>query len=135
MITLHTDERGIVVSWIIKVVLGIAIVGLAAVEGGSIMFTKLGVQDAAESGATAGVEVLTQNPRDCRGAGQVAATAVIDRDSEIEASAVKWTCFTDGRFRLTVKKEASTILIGRISAIEDWAQVEGGATASPGIGI
>jgi Flp pilus assembly protein TadG len=135
MTTLHTDQRGMVVSWLIKVVVGIAIVGLAAVEGGSIMFTKLGVQDAAESGATAGVEVLTQNPRDCQGAGQVAATAVIDRDSEIEASAVKWTCFTDGRFRLTVKKEASTILIGRISAIEDWAQVKGRATASPSIGI
>jgi Flp pilus assembly protein TadG len=131
----HADQRGIVATWLIKVVLGIAIVGLAAVEGGSILFTKLGVQDAAESGATAGVEVLTRSPRDCRGAGQVAAAAVIERDSEIEPSAVAWTCFPDGRFRLTVKKEASTILVGRISAIEDWARVEGRATASPGIGI
>jgi Flp pilus assembly protein TadG len=127
----HADERGIVVSWLIKVVLGIALVGLVFVEGGSIVFTKLQVQDTAESGATAGVGYLSQNPADCNGAGEVAATTVNDKDPEVQITEIN--CLQDGRFRLSVRKEASTILVGQISAIENWAVAQSTATARPAV--
>ena len=41
------------------------------------------------------------------------------------------TCLPDRRFRITVRKEASTIVVGRISPIESWAVAETTATAQP----
>jgi hypothetical protein len=76
VISLHADQRGIVVSFLIRVLLGIAIVGLVFVEGGSIVFTKLRVQDTAESGANSGVGALSTSPADCTSAGAMAAQTV-----------------------------------------------------------
>ncbi|MGH2678382.1 MAG: hypothetical protein ACRDHB_08490 [Actinomycetota bacterium] len=110
-------------------VLGILLVGLIFVEGGSIMFTELKVRDTAESGANAGVGYLMQNPGECRGAGQIAAQAVTDKDPDIEVLGM--TCPSDGRFRITLRQEASTIVVGRISPIESWAVAKTTATAQP----
>jgi Flp pilus assembly protein TadG len=127
--SLHADQRGIVVSFLIRVLLGIAIVGMVFVEGGSILFTKLRVQDTAESGANSGVGALSTNPGECTAAGTVAAQTVHDKDPEIEITG--FTCLPDGRFRITVQKEASTIVVKNISAIEDWALARSTATARP----
>jgi hypothetical protein len=131
MMPLHRDERGIVASWLIKVILGIAVIGLVFVEGGSILFAKFSAQDAAETGANAGIEALASNPRDCQGAVDVASAKVHERDPEIRVVAEKTTCLPGGSFRMRVRKEAATIVVGRISAISDWATVEGDATADP----
>jgi Flp pilus assembly protein TadG len=129
MTSLHADQRGIVVSFLLQVVLGIFLVGLIFVEGGSILFTELKVRDTAESGANAGVGYLSQHPGECQGAGQTAALAVTDKDPDMEILGM--TCLPDGRFRITVRKEASTIVVGRISPIESWAVAKTTATARP----
>ena len=41
------------------------------------------------------------------------------------------TCLRDERFRITVRKEASTIAVGRISTIESVAVAKATATARP----
>jgi Flp pilus assembly protein TadG len=127
MTSLHADQRGMVASFLVKVVLGIFLVGLIFVEGGSIMFTELKVRDTAESGANAGVGYLSQTPGQCQGAGQIAGQAVTDKDPDIEIMGM--TCLPDGRFRITVPKEASTVVVGRITAIDSWAMAKTTATA------
>jgi Flp pilus assembly protein TadG len=131
MTTLHTDQRGIVASFLVKALLGIAIAGLLFVEGGSIVFTKLKVQDTAESGATAGVGYLTSNPGECAPAGDIAVQAVLDKDPTVKVTG--FTCLPDGRFRITVQKDAATILVGKISATEKWALARSTATAKPAV--
>jgi hypothetical protein len=131
VISLHADQRGIVVSFLIRVLVGIALVGLVFVEGGSILFTKLRVQDTAESGANSGVGALSTSPADCTAAGAMAAQTVHDKDPEIEITG--FTCLPDGRFRISVRKEASTIVVGKISAIERWAVARSTATARPAV--
>jgi hypothetical protein len=93
------------------------------------MFTELKVRDTAESGANAGVGYLSQNPGECQGAGQIAAQAVTDKDPDIDVLGM--TCLPDGRFRITVRKEASTVVGGSISAIDSWAVAKTTATARP----
>jgi Flp pilus assembly protein TadG len=131
MTSLHTDERGIVASWLVKVVLGIAVVGLVFVEGGSVIFTKLKVQDTAESGANAGVTHLSTNPGECTAAGEMGIQAVHDKDPTMKV--VEYACLPDGRFRITVQKRASTILVGRISATREWAVARSTASARPAV--
>ncbi|HEX2025885.1 MAG TPA: hypothetical protein VHH92_05780 [Actinomycetota bacterium] len=131
MTSAHADERGIVASWLIKVVVGIAVAGLVFVEGGSILFTRLKVQDTAESGANAGISYLTANPGQCTAAGEIGIQAVNDKDPTVKV--VEYACLPDGRFRITVQKRASTILVGRISATEDWALARSTASARPAV--
>jgi hypothetical protein len=131
MTSLHADERGIVASWLIKVVVGIALVGLVFVEGGSIIFTRLKVQDTAESGANAGIGYLSANPDQCTAAGEIGIQAVLDKDPTVKI--LEYACLPDGRFRITVQKRASTILVGRISATRDWALARSTASARPAV--
>jgi Flp pilus assembly protein TadG len=131
MTSFHADERGIVASWLIKVVVGIALVGLVFVEGGSIIFTKLKVQDTAESGANAGITYLTANPGECTAAGELGIQAVLDKDPRVKV--LEYACLPDGQFRITVQKRAATILVGRISATKDWALARSTASARPAV--
>jgi hypothetical protein len=126
---LHADERGIVLSFLIKVILGLVLVGLVFIEGGSIIFTKLRVQDSAESGAVRGVEYLQSSPGNCAAAGEIATITVLDRDSE--AKVTEFSCLADGRFRLTVRKTASTVVVDKIGFLKNLAKAESTATASP----
>jgi hypothetical protein len=126
---LHVDERGIVLSFLIKVILGLVLVGLVFIEGGSIIFAKLRVQDTAESGATVGVGYLQTNPGNCAAAGEQATLAVHDRDSEVTVT--EFSCLADGRFRITVRKIAPTVVVDKISFLKKWATAESTATAAP----
>ena len=126
---LHADERGIVLSFLIKVILGLVLVGLVFIEGGSIIFTKLRVQDSAESGATAGVGYLQTSPGNCAAAGEQATITVLDRDSEVNVT--EFSCLADGRFRITVRKTASTVVVDKIGFLKDLATAESTATAAP----
>jgi hypothetical protein len=126
---LHADERGIVISFLIKVILGLVLVGLVFIEGGSILFTKLRVQDTAESGATVGVDVLQTSPGSCAAAGERATVAVHDRDPEVTVT--EFSCLADGRFRISVQKAADTIVVDKVSFLKGLATAESTATAAP----
>lgn len=123
------DEQGIVAFFLIKVILGIALLGLLFIEGGSIIFTRFKVQDVAETGATAGVGQLQAASNNCDVAGEVAAEAVHVKDPDVKVKS--YTCHPDGRFTITVQKRANTLVVDRIEFMEDLALARSTATASP----
>jgi Flp pilus assembly protein TadG len=122
------DERGIVVSFLIKAILGLVVVGTLLIEGGSIMFTKLRVQDVAESAATAGAAHLMQS-RDCSGAGEVATVAAHDKDSG--ARVRSYQCHQDGRFTVVLTKRVDTLYVHMIGFLEDLTLARTQVTAEP----
>jgi hypothetical protein len=124
----HDDERGIVASFLIKVVLGLALAGTLLIEGGSILFTKLRVQDVAESAATAGVGQLN-TLRSCNAAGDAAVHAVQDKDPR--ATLKSYECHPDGRFTVVVSKQAETLYVHRIGFLKDFVTASSTVTAQP----
>jgi hypothetical protein len=122
------DERGIVASFLIKVVLGLAVAGTLLIEGGSILFTKLRVQDVAESAATAGVGQLN-TLRNCNAAGDAAVFAVQDKDPR--ATLKSYECHPDGRFTVVVTKQADTLYVHRIGFLKDYVTATSRVTAQP----
>jgi Flp pilus assembly protein TadG len=122
------DERGIVVSFLVKAILGLVVVGTLLIEGGSIMFTKLRVQDVAESAATAGAAQLMQS-RDCSGAGEVATVTAHDKDSR--ARVRSYQCHQDGRFTVVLTKRADTLYVHMIGFLEDLTLARTQVTAEP----
>jgi Flp pilus assembly protein TadG len=122
------DERGIVASFLIKVVLGLALVGTILIEGGSILFTKLRVQDVAESAATAGVGELN-TLRNCTAAGDAAFFTVHDKDPR--AALKSYECHSDGRFTVVVSKRANTLYVHQIGFLKDFVTATSRVTAEP----
>jgi Flp pilus assembly protein TadG len=122
------DERGIVVSFLVKAILGLVVVGTLLIEGGSILFTRLRVQDVAESAATAGASDLAQN-RDCSGAGEVATISAHDKDSR--ARVRSYQCHQDGRFTVVVTKRADTLYVHLVGFLEDLTLARAQVTAEP----
>jgi Flp pilus assembly protein TadG len=125
---LHGDERGIVVSFLVKVILGLVVAGTVLIEGGSIMFTKLRVQDVAESAATAGAAQLLKST-DCAVAGEVARISAHDKDARAQVRS--YECHRDGRFSVVIRKRAETLYVHLIPPFEDLTVAESRATASP----
>lgn len=124
----HADERGIVVSFLVKVILGLVIAGTLLIEGGSIMFTRLRVQDVAESAATAGATQL-ERTRDCSAAGDAAGISAHDKDPRAQMRS--YQCHRDGRFSVLVRKRAETLYVHLIGFMEDLTVAEAQVTADP----
>ena len=118
-----SDERGGIVKWLLT----LAIVGVIIFDAGSIVFNIFSVDSDADDIAN---EVAT-------GAGLNATTNAIALKKEAEllaeskdARLVKFAVGTDGVIRLTLKRKADTLVVGRIDAISDWARATGEGTAT-----
>jgi hypothetical protein len=126
---IHRDERGIVLSFLVKVILGFLIVGTILIEGGSIMFARLRIQDVAESAATAGASQLAQEPRDCAGAGQEALLVAHDKDPV--ATLTSYECHPDLSFSVVMTKHADTLYVQLISFLKPLTVATAHVTARP----
>lgn len=126
---IHRDERGIVVSFLVKVILGFVIVGTILIEGGSILFARLRIQDVAESAATAGAAQLVQSPRNCAAAGQVALVTAHDKDPV--AKLKSYECHPDLSFSVVMTKHADTLYVHLISLLKPLTIATASVTAEP----
>lgn len=120
------DERGIIVSWLVKLLLGFAVFAVVAYDAGSIMVNFFTLDQAAKDIADeiqvdgiADARFNRMNALEERGkelAGQVGA-----RLTALEVS-------EKGDVHVQLKRRASTLLVGRISAIKEWARATADAT-------
>lgn len=122
------DERGIVVSFLIRLVVVLALIGIAFVEGGAIVFSKLQVQDIAESAAVAGAGSL----RHTRSTQSARESALLNmRDKSGRAKMTAFTVNPDGSVSVTVRLPANTVLIQHIRFLAPYTMSRATATAEP----
>jgi Flp pilus assembly protein TadG len=129
MIRLHSDERGFLVAFLLKLILVFLVAGLVVVEGGSIIWARLEASDAADAAAIAAADAFDQN-RDVRFAREAAVAAVGREDPEarlVEPFQVE----PDGTVHVTVQTRAPTVLVDRIGFTENWAIIRITASGSP----
>lgn len=106
-------EHGqIVVGWLIKVLLVLAVVGFVLIEAGAVVINRLQAGDVAGQAASeAGLTYSNTNNIDA--ARERAEEFVEQNDAEfVEAELL------DGRMAVTVRKRASTRLVHEIDALE-----------------
>ncbi|MDQ4125694.1 MAG: hypothetical protein M3134_08855 [Actinomycetota bacterium] len=132
---LHRDESGIVTGWIIRLVVGLALVAVVLFDGGAIVVNYFSVDSAADEVALevvarigSGEEVVPN--RECtRRAVDPTCRAVYDVAREKGVRIVRARFDQDGVFHVTAKATADTLIVGRIGAIEDWATATASARA------
>lgn len=132
---IHHDERGIVISWLVKILVGIALAGVVLLDAGAIVINYFTIQDTANQIAVAvaaevgsGVPVVP-NLRCTRRSADVACRAAFEiaRDEGVRITSASFD--QEGAFHVEVKATAKTIVVGRIGAIESWAKATASAEA------
>lgn len=128
----HRAEHGVVVSWLLRVLVGLALVAVLLFDFGSIVVNFFTLDSVAAEVATAvtadlftGTEPTPNleckrrlNVPVCRGIYEIA------RGKGVKIVSARFD--QQGAFHVELKRTADTLIVGRIGAIEDWAT----ATAS-----
>jgi hypothetical protein len=128
---LHRDESGMVGKIIVIWLLLVALLGVVAIDTASIVFTKFRLSDTAQSAATAAA-VSYQNSHDVQAACAAAAQSVTTTDEHLRfpAGACKIDPST-GTVTVVLRKDARTIIAGRLSFTKDLTKVVQKETAGP----
>ena len=122
-----SDERGFIIGWLGKLAIGFVVVAVVLFDGGSIMvnfFTLDSTADEIAVQLTTGVSVGDLSPTDLEPRARELAKASGARlvSLTVEGTVVK----------ITLRRKAKTLIVGRIGALEDWtkATAEGQAGAT-----
>jgi uncharacterized membrane protein len=121
-----SDERGLVGRAAITIMVLILVGGIVAIDGSSILFTKLQLSDTAEVAASAAADAY-EGSHDQNAAVRAAIDAVEDRDSDAQVTAFD---VSGGAVTVTVRKVASTLVARRWEPLRKLAIVTSTATSS-----
>lgn len=122
------DQRGIILSSMLKLLIGLALAGLILMEAAQILFARITVQDLADRAAAAGALEY-----DDSGSVREAHDAVNEVISDDESARLRKFVVnpSDRTVRIIVRKRASTLLVDNIGFLEDFTVAVGRATGEP----
>lgn len=131
----HRDERGLVVSWLVRLLAGLALTAVVLFDAGSIAINYFSVNDSAEAVATAvttdlasGVEATPNLSCVRRSSSPLCRQAyALAREKGVKIVSAHFD--QRGTFHVEVRKTADTLVVGRIGAIEGWAKATATASA------
>lgn len=126
----HHGETGAVGWLIVMWLVVVAVIGVAAIDAGSIVFTKFRLADVASSASTAAANDF-KGSNNVQTACQAAVASIAASDAS--AKLANKGCVVDvptGTVTITVRKEAKTILVGRLGFAKHFTKVT--ATESNG---
>ena len=119
----HHGETG-AVGWLIVMWLAVvAVIGVTAIDAGSIAFTKFRLADVASTSSTQAANNF-KTTKNVDAACQAAVVAIAAADAS--AKLANKGCVVDvptGMVTITVRKEAKTIIVGRLSFAKHFAKV------------
>lgn len=113
------DERGVIVDWLAKTVLFLALLGLVLFDAASVAVNSIGLQGVADETAAAVSADLT-------GAGRPTATEIAEQAhalaSEHGARLLKAEIDSQGVVLIKMRRTAKTLFLGRIEAAKKWTK-------------
>jgi hypothetical protein len=116
-----------IIIWLVVVVL----LGITAIDAGSIAFTKFRLADVASSASTQAANAFRSNPNVAT-ACQAAEASILADDAS--AKLAKKGCLVDaqtGAVTITVRKEATSIVAGRLGFTKHFTKVSATETNGP----
>lgn len=120
------DESGLIVSWVVRLVLGFVLMGVVLYDAGSIavnFFTLDATADeiATDISADTVVEQSFFNQTELE-------TKARALTKEAGARLVHFEVLRDGSVELTIRRKAGTLIVSHVGAIENWARATAEAT-------
>ena len=115
------DERGVVISWLVKLLLGLAVFGVILFDAGSIIVNFFGLDSAADEIAVA-VSTSVRSGEIAPNDRSSLETATKELAKEAKAKLVSVNVDQDGVLHVRLKRTAKTLIVGRIGPIKKWAK-------------
>jgi Flp pilus assembly protein TadG len=129
-------ERGVIGVSLIRWTIVLVLLGVVVIEAGSIIFTSLSLQNAAD-GAAARAAATWRKTQNLESAREMAIRTLDEREED-EARLVSIEADNTEPFelRITVRKQAATLIVHRIGFLKGFAVVDVDAEArAPDSGI
>ncbi len=132
---LHLDERGLVVSWLVRILVGVALAGVVLFDVGAIVVNYFTVNEAASEVAKAAVLDRASggggapNLECQRRSGHPVCQNVYRVAKEKGVKVVSAHFDQQAVFQVEIRSTADTLIVGRIDAIADWANATASAEA------
>ena len=117
-----------VLGWLTRLALVLAVVGVLALDALSWTSARVGAQDSAE-GAARTAATTFQQTRQVQRAYDAALAQVAASGDTIDASSFR--AAPDGVVTLTLRREASTIVLHRIAPLRHWTQLSATVASRP----
>jgi hypothetical protein len=121
------DERGVVVSWIIKLLLGLAVFGAILFDAGSITTNYFGLQTTADEIAATMSTIERSGEAFNQRILEEGAAALAE---EANAKLVSAEIDSQGIIRIRLKRKAGTLIVGNVGPIKSWGRATAGGQAS-----
>ena len=118
---LHSDQRGLVVGWAVKLIIFLALLGIVIYDGAAIAVNMFQLDGISHEVA---VEVAEE------AGGETNSIPVLERSAKRIALAhdthfVSLKLSDDKEvLRVTVRRDASTVVVNQVDQISDWGQTE-----------
>jgi hypothetical protein len=114
------DERGVVLNWLVKIGLVLAVIGVVIFDAGSIAVNFFGLDSAADDMAVILTTEIGSGGLPSNQSPQLVARAE-ELAADSNAKLIKVTY--DGEIlRITLRRRAKTIITGRIGPLKDWTR-------------
>jgi hypothetical protein len=122
------DERGVIASWFGKIALTTAFLGVILFDAGAVAVNFFGLDSTAD-------DVAISLSNFARATGQVDAPRLeeeakrLAREADARLVAFEYDAVGDQIF-ISIRREANTLIVKRVGAIEDWGKATAEAQAS-----
>ncbi len=116
------DAGGIVLGWLTRLTVILALVAVVAFDGISIATSRLSLEDAGNQAARSASETW-QSTHDIRAALASAQRAATDANADTTVVSDSLSVDADGTAHLTVTREASTLIAGHIGPMRHWCDL------------
>jgi Flp pilus assembly protein TadG len=125
-VALLREERGFILTMLVRTILVFALLGVATYEGGQIITARIKAGDVADAAAEAAAD-QTRDPRNRVQARAAAEEAV--REIDPTALLTGFAVDPEGDVTVTVEKEAKTLVVHRVSFLRDFGFQQAEVTA------
>ena len=115
-----SDRGGIVLGWLTKLAVVLSLVGLVGFDLVSLGASRLRAEDSAQAAAGAAVQAWT-GPKDLQAAYDAALAEVLTDGHSIDPAS--FTVAPDGTVTLTLSSTAPTLLVRKVPALVQYAEV------------
>jgi hypothetical protein len=122
------NERGVIADWLLKLIVGLAIVGVVLFDAGSVIVNFFTLDSTAEDIATSITHSLANKEIEPTQRDVELKAEELAGDAEVKL--LRAEIDQEGVLHIRLRRTASTVVVGRIGPIEDWAKATADADAT-----
>lgn len=122
------DRGAVVLGWLTRLVIVLSVLGVIGIDAIALASARVSAEDHAHTAARAAVQAV-RDGKDLQRAYDAALGEVVGHGDTIDAPT--FTAAPDGSVTLTLRRQASTVLVDRVGPLRGWTMISSTVTGRP----